>query len=98
MAKRENDSLSMKDLLGSYIKEGNLNKGFQKIHIDEAWGKMMGPGVVSYTSEVKLQNSTLIVSLTSSALREQLTYGKDKIITMINEEMGETLVKKLMLV
>ena len=98
MAKRESDSLSMKDLLGSYIKEGNLHKGFQKIHIDEAWGKMMGPGVESYTREVKLQNGTLIVSLTSSALRDQLSYGKDKIITMINEEMGETLVKKLMLV
>lgn len=98
MAKRENDSFLIKELLGSYIKEGNLKKGFQKIHIDEAWAKMMGPGVVSYTSEVKLQNGTLIVRLTSSTLREQLSYGKDKIITMINEEMGEVLVKKLMLV
>lgn len=99
MAKRENDSFSIKDLMGSFIQENNkLKKGFQKIHIDEAWAKMMGPGVVSYTSEVKLQNGTLIVRLTSSALREQLGYGKDKIITMINEEIGEELVKKLMLV
>ena len=98
MAKRENDSFSIKDLLGSYIKDGNLNKGFQKIHIDEAWAKMMGPGVVSYTNEVKLQNGTLIVRLSSSVLREQLNYGKDKIVKMINEEMGEDLVKKLMLV
>ena len=98
MAKRENDSFSIKDLLGNYIKEGGLNKGFQKIHIEEAWEKMMGPGVVSYTQEVKIQNKTLIVRLSSSALREQLSYGKEKIIRMINEEMGEELVKKLMLV
>ncbi|MBA6155495.1 DUF721 domain-containing protein [Tenacibaculum sp. S7007] len=98
MAKRENDSFSIKDLLGSYIKEGGLNKGFQKIHIEEAWEKMMGPGVVSYTQEVEIQNKTLIVRLSSSALREQLSYGKEKIIRMINEEMGEELVKKLMLV
>lgn len=98
MAKRENDSFSIKDLLGSYIKEGSLNKGFQKIHIDEAWEKLMGAGVASYTSDVKLQNGTLIVSLSSSVLREELNYGKDKIIRMINEEMGENLVKKLMLV
>ncbi|ALU74416.1 DUF721 domain-containing protein [Tenacibaculum finnmarkense] len=98
MAKRENDSFSIKDLLGSYIKEGSLKKGFQKIHISEAWTKLMGAGVTSYTTEVRLQNGTLIVRLSSSVLREELNYGKDKIIKMMNEEMGENLVKKLMLV
>lgn len=98
MAKRESDSFSIKDLLGSYIKDSKLNKGFQKIHIEEAWEKLMGVGVASYTTEVKLQNGTLIVCLSSSVLREELSYGKDKIVRMINEEMGEDLVKKLMLV
>jgi len=98
MAKRENDSFSLKDLMGSFIEENNLKKGFQKIQIDEAWVKLMGVGVASYTSEVKLQNGTLIVRLSSSVLREELSYGKDKIVRMINEEMGEELVKKLMLV
>jgi len=58
----------------------------------------MGAGVANYTDEVKIQNGTLIVRLSSSALREELSYGKDKIIKMINEELGEQLVKKLMLV
>lgn len=98
MAKRENDSFSIKDLMGSFIQEGNLKKGFQRIQIDEAWAKLMGAGVVAYTTEVSLQNGTLIVRLSSSVLREELSYGKDKIIRMINEEMGEELVKKLMLV
>ncbi|WGH76574.1 DUF721 domain-containing protein [Tenacibaculum tangerinum] len=99
MAKRENDSFSIKDLMGSFIQENkNLKKGFQKIHIDEAWEKLMGAGVVSYTSEVKLQNGTLVVRLSSSVLREELSYGKDKIIRMLNEEMGQELVKKLLLV
>ncbi|MFT7187750.1 MAG: hypothetical protein ACI9AV_001009, partial [Sediminicola sp.] len=33
----------------------------------------------------------------SSVLREELSHGKSKIITMINEEMGKELVKKLVL-
>ncbi|CAM1349733.1 DUF721 domain-containing protein [Tenacibaculum crassostreae] len=98
MAKRENDSFSIKDLMGNFIQENNLKKGFQKKHIEEAWEKLLGAGVTSYTSEVKLQNGTLIVRLSSSVLREELSYGKEKIIRMINEEMGEELVKKLMLV
>lgn len=98
MTKRENNSFSIKDLMGTFIKENKLEKGFQKIHISEAWEKLMGAGVVSYTRDVKLQNGTLIVALNSSVLREELSYGKEKIIGMINDEMGGEVVKKIMLV
>ena len=98
MAKRENESSSIKDLLDVFINGGKLKKGFQKMNVEEAWNKLMGTGVSSYTREVKLQNGTLIVRLSSSVLREELSYGKEKIIRMINEELGEELVRKLMLV
>jgi len=61
MAKRENDSFSVKDLMQSFIKENNLTKGMQKIKAEETWNKMMGPGVANHTSAVKLQNKTLII-------------------------------------
>lgn len=97
MSKRENDSISIKDLMGVFIKENKLEKGFQKIHIEEAWVKLMGSGVANYTNAIKLQNGTLMVSLSSSVLREELSYGKDKIIRMLNEEMKEEVVKRLIL-
>ncbi len=98
MAKRENDSFSVKELMKHFIKENNLSKGFQKIEITEAWSKLMGQGVVSYTTSVELQNKTLIVRLSSSVLREELSYGKEKIIRMLNEEIGKELIKKILLV
>ncbi|MFY0604164.1 MAG: DUF721 domain-containing protein [Flavobacteriaceae bacterium] len=98
MAKRENESFSVKDLMNSFIKENNLSKGMQKLKIEEAWAKLMGQGVASYTDSVLLQNKTLIIKLSSSVLREELSYGKDKIIKMLNDEMGEQVVSKLMLV
>lgn len=98
MAKRENNSVSIQDLMKSFIKQNNLSKGMQKIKAEETWNKMMGSGVATHTASVKLQNKTLIVQLTSSVLREELSYGKDKIIKMMNEELGENVVNKLMLV
>ena len=98
MAKRENDSFSVKDLMQSFIKENNLSKGMQKIKVEETWTKMMGPGVASHTTSVKLQNKTLIIQLNSSVLREELSYGKEKILKMMNEEIGEEVISKLMLV
>jgi predicted nucleic acid-binding Zn ribbon protein len=98
MSKRENNSFSIEDLMQLFIKENNLTKGIQKIKIEETWNKMMGQGVATHTTSVKLQNKTLVIHLTSSVLREELSYGKDKIMKMMNEEIGEEVISKLMLV
>ena len=98
MAKRENDSFSVKDLMHNFIRENNLSKGMQKIKVEETWIKMMGPGVASHTTSVKLQNKTLIIQLNSSVLREELSYGKEKILKMMKEEIGEEVISKLMFV
>lgn len=97
MAKRQNESLGIKDLMGSFIKENNLSKGMKKISVKESWGELMGNGVVSYTEKVELRGATLFVKLSSSVLREELSYGKEKIIKMMNEALGGEEIKKIML-
>jgi len=97
MAKRYTESKPIKDLIGAFIKENNLTKGFTQIRVKEAWLQVMGNGVQSYTTAIRLQNEVLIVSLSSSVLREELSYGADKIIKMMNDVLGETLIKKVRL-
>ncbi len=97
MAKRLNEFQSMEDLMKDVIKENKLTKGMNQISVKEAWAKLMGNGVVSYTSKVELNGKTLVVKLKSSVLREELSYGKEKIIKMMNEELGENLISKIML-
>ncbi|MCF6213875.1 MAG: DUF721 domain-containing protein [Flavobacteriaceae bacterium] len=97
MAKRYSDSKSIKDLMGAFIKENNLTKGFTQIKVKEAWLQVMGNGVQSYTTSIKLQNDVLVVHLSSSVLREELSYGKDKIKAMMNKTLGEDLIKTVRL-
>ena len=58
---------------------------------------MMGNGVNNYTTNIQLERETLYVQLSSSVLREELSYGKDKIIAMLNEAIGKEVIKKLVL-
>ncbi|WP_373517208.1 DUF721 domain-containing protein [Pricia sp.] len=97
MAKRKNDNLNMGEALQEFIKENHLQKGMDKVDVREAWSNLMGNGVSNYTTAVELRGDTLFVSLSSSVLREELSLGKSKIITMLNEELGRNLVKKLVL-
>jgi hypothetical protein len=97
MAKRKNNNLNMGEALQEFIQKNKLEKGMDKINVQDAWKKLMGNGVDNYTNAVELRGDTLFVSLSSSVLREELSHGKSKIITMLNEELGKELVKKLVL-
>ncbi|MFT4830828.1 MAG: hypothetical protein ACI815_000464 [Psychroserpens sp.] len=97
MAKRKNDNIPLSEALQEFIKVNKLQNGMDKVNVREAWGNLMGNGVNNYTTAIELRNETLFVSLSSSVLREELSHGKSKIITMINEELGKELVKKLVL-
>ena len=97
MKRRKNEHQSISDALKEFIKESKLDKGLEKIDTRDAWIRLMGNGVNNYTTDVQLKEDTLYVSLSSSVLREELSYGKAKIISMLNEELGREVVKKLVL-
>jgi hypothetical protein len=97
MAKRLSNESSISDVLQQFIQQNKLESGMDKIDVEQAWKSLMGNGVNSYTQEVILKGSTLYVKLTSAVLREELSYGKQKIITMINEELRKEIVKDIVL-
>lgn len=97
MAKRSSNESSLSDVLKQFIVVNKLESGMDKIDVEQAWKNLMGNGVNSYTQEVILKGSTLYVKLTSAVLREELSYGKDKIIKMINEELRKDVVTSIVL-
>ncbi|MFD0976079.1 DUF721 domain-containing protein [Salinimicrobium gaetbulicola] len=97
MAKRINDHLSISDALKEFVADNKLQKGLDKVNVRDVWNSQMGPAIEKYTTAIKLERDTLYVQLSSSVLREELSYGKDKIVKMLNEELGKELVKKLIL-
>lgn len=97
MSKRNNEHISISDALKEFVETNKLQKGLDKVNVQEAWTSLMGNGVNNYTTQVLLQGSTLYIQLSSSVLREELSYGKEKIITMLNENLGKEVIKKLVL-
>lgn len=97
MAKRFREESPIGDVLKQFIQDNKLQAGMDKVDVREAWKNLMGNGVNNYTTEVLLKGSTLYVALSSAVLREELSYGKDKIIKMINEELRKEVVTELVL-
>tara|TARA_B100000963_G_C22587297_1_gene653715 strand:+ start:585 stop:878 length:294 start_codon:yes stop_codon:yes gene_type:complete len=95
--KREFEVRKVNSILSNLIKNSSLKGGLNNIKIQTIWKKTMGDNINSYTSEITLKKHTLYVNLSSSVLREELSYGKEKIIKLLNEELNDEIIRKIIL-
>lgn len=87
----------MGEALNEFVQENRLQKGLDKASVKEAWNSEMGAPIAKYTTAIKLEGNVLYVRLNSSVLREELGYGKEKIIKLLNQKLGKPLIEKLVL-
>ena len=95
--KRANEEQSMKDLVELFKTKHRLKPGLDKVDVENAWMTQLGPAIKNYTNDIKFKNNILTVHLSSSTLREELSYGKEKLIKRLNESLGKELISKLIL-
>ena len=80
-------------MIEQYRIKGKLHQS----RIRNQWEQMMGPTIAGYTKDIKLYKGKLYITIESAALRQELSYGKDKIKKLLNEELGEKAVKEVVI-
>ena len=87
--------LSIGEALQQFLNKSKLKSGMQAIQIEDVWEKIMGKTVAKYTDKIQIIGSTLFVTTTVAPLKNELLYQKEKIIEMVNKELGEKTVKEV---
>ena len=88
---------SLKDVLKEVITQKPLIKGVQNVRICNSWAEVMGENIQKYIYNVKYKRGILFIKLKSSVLKEELIFEKNKVIKLINQELGKEYVKELVL-
>jgi hypothetical protein len=91
------NSTEIKDLVNLFLKQNKLEKGLLNIEMKKVWFELMNNGVANYTDDISLKNKTLYIKLSSPALKEELSYGKEKLLKLINNKFNKTVVEKIVL-
>lgn len=95
MSRKFNESRNVGSILQNIIQDNKLEQGIQGILVQESWKRVMGVGIQNYTSDIQLKKHILYISLTSSVVRQELSFGKEKIIKMLNEDLNQEIIKEL---
>lgn len=86
---------TLKEILEQFARTKPIKNNLTEVRIKEAWKTQLGPSIQNYTSDMKFRNGILTVNLTSAPLRQELLYGQAKLIGLLNETLGEELIKEV---
>ena len=89
--------ITIGDALKDFLKKSKLKGGIQALQIEAAWEKIMGKTIAKYTDKLEIINQTLFISSAVAPLKNELLYQKEKIIERVNEELGEKVIKEVVI-
>lgn len=85
------------EVLNQYIeKNPGIHKGLSTLRIDEIYAQLVGPTISRYTEKVYLNNKgQLTIYVTSAPLKAELAHQKLQLIKLLNENLGQEIIKEL---
>ena len=87
----------MAEALQQFLNKSKLKTGLQAMQIEDVWEKIMGKTVAKYTDKLQIVGATLYVSTVVAPLKNELLYQKEKIIELVNIELGEKVIKEVVI-
>ncbi|MFZ9044316.1 MAG: DUF721 domain-containing protein [Cyclobacteriaceae bacterium] len=90
---KRDTSIHIKDALSKYLKDENIDQQFNEKKLISMWGEMMGKPIASRTIGLFVKNKILFVKLSSAPLKQELTQAKTKVLQLLEQKMGTSVVE-----
>ena len=81
----------VRELLNAYRWRGKI----LEIRLMNSWENVVGKMISKHTIKLNIRKKTLFVKLDSSALKNELSFSKERIIKSLNDEVGEVVIDKI---
>ncbi len=89
---RRKNELNLGEAIRHFIREMGMEEKILEQMALEAWNDQMGEFVANKTDTIYIKNHVLFVRINVPALKNELSYGKEKILTHINETLGKEFI------
>ena len=74
-----------------------ISEGLRKVDIKEVVKNVLGKNLLNYIKDIHVMDEKLIIKLSSSSLRSELSYSKEKLLKNINDNFQESEIKEIIL-
>ena len=91
-ATRVAGTTTLKDAIGQLLKVYQLQTRFNETYLEAFWGRMMGQSSASRTNRLYVRDRKLYIEIASAPLRSELVNAKQKLIQLVNKDMGTDVI------
>jgi predicted nucleic acid-binding Zn ribbon protein len=91
----KHNEYTIKDLVEKMLQVYGLDRKLAEQKLISSWESVMGSIIAKHTKDIFINKQQLFVTLDSSALRKELSMAKSKIITMMNQAAGESVINEI---
>lgn len=92
------NQVSIKEALSALVDHYRLQSKLNEAKLQKSWSNMMGVSIAKHTEELRLRKGKLYVRINSAALKQELSFGKEKIKKLLNEELGQEAIQEVVIV
>jgi hypothetical protein len=89
---RDSDEKPLGQIVGKIMKAYGLEKRMKEMDILKGWPEMMGIAVANRTTNLRINNRILYISMDSAVMREELLNGRQIILQRVNDFAGEKII------
>ena len=91
--KRDGNAQPMKEVFDKLMKAYQLHSKMNELDVLHKWEEMMGKAVALRTTDLKIKDRILYITLNSSVMRDELQHGKQVIIERVNQTAGSRIIE-----
>jgi predicted nucleic acid-binding Zn ribbon protein len=96
MAKKSN-LIKLGDAISQLFKQEKLDVKISQFTVKNSWKEIVGDVVSRNTSAIYFNDKTIFITLSNAALKEELSFRKDLLISNINKFCGYRLVEEIVI-
>ncbi len=94
---KRKDPENMGDVLQQYLVAIGADKHIKEIRVTQEWDKIVGPMIARNTNDISLKDGVLTVKFRSAIIRNEISMRRTSLQKMINDAMGDDIVKNIII-
>ena len=92
---RNSDTTTIGSAFKSLLHEYHLEDKYKEKQLMASWSRIMGHPIAIRTNKLYFKDKKLSVHLSSAPLKSELDHSKNKVMEILNREIGEGVVEDI---
>jgi len=92
---KKNNLIKVGDAISEFLKQEKLDVKISRFSVKNNWKDIVGEHVANNTLDISFNDTVLFLTLKSAALKQELAFSKEQIITNINRFCGSRLINDI---